>query len=164
MSAWFLDIELSFMILVGMYVSFNNAMNILLKNSPILFHRSLIEILPEEFKDLSFYDTSVSFMELCSVTVHFSAQVSSRYRHCQIYIHIRNSGLSRRRWSPATSGPPDHLWQFFAVDGPPGPSVAAIDSPPLPQVVPSIFWLVLDFSNQMHGYKRGVRPRGRSPT
>ena len=37
---------------------------------------------------------------------------------------------------------------------PPGPSLAAIDGPPLPQVVPSIFWLVLDFLNQMHGYKR----------
>ena len=32
-------------------------------------------------------------------------------------------GLSRRRWSPATSGPA-------------GPSKAASDSPPLPQVVP----------------------------
>ena len=47
------------------------------------------------------------------------------------------NGLSCRRWSPATSGPPGPSMAIFsATDGPPGPSMAAIDGPPLPQMVP----------------------------
>ena len=40
------------------------------------------------------------------------------------------SGLSRRSWSPATTGPPGpSAANYVAVDGPPGPSMAAMDGP-----------------------------------
>ena len=39
-------------------------------------------------------------------------------------------GLSRRSWSPATTGPPGpSAANYVAVDGPPGPSMAAMDGP-----------------------------------
>ena len=39
-------------------------------------------------------------------------------------------GLSRRSWSPATTGPPGpSAASYVAVDGPPGPSMAAMDGP-----------------------------------
>ena len=54
--------------------------------------------------------------------------------------------LSRRRWSPATSGPPGpSMAIFFAVDGPPGPIMAATDGPPLLQVVPLVYFNPLQF-------------------
>ena len=38
--------------------------------------------------------------------------------------------LSRRSWSPATTGPPGpSAANYAAVDGPPGPSMAAMDGP-----------------------------------
>ena len=38
--------------------------------------------------------------------------------------------LSRRSWSPATTGPPGpSAANYVAVDGPPGPNVAAMDGP-----------------------------------
>ena len=38
--------------------------------------------------------------------------------------------LSRRSWSPATTGPPGpSAANYVAVDGPPGPSMAAMDGP-----------------------------------
>ena len=39
-------------------------------------------------------------------------------------------GLSRRSWSPATTGPPGpSAANYVAVDDPPGPSMAAMDGP-----------------------------------
>jgi len=41
---------------------------------------------------------------------------------------------------PAVSGPLDHLRQFFAaIDGPPGPSMAAIDGLPCHKWSPRFF-------------------------
>ena len=38
--------------------------------------------------------------------------------------------LSRRSWSPATTGPPGpSAASYVAIDGPPGPSMAAMDGP-----------------------------------
>ena len=38
--------------------------------------------------------------------------------------------MSRRSWSPATTGPPGpSAASYVAVDGPPGPSMAAMDGP-----------------------------------
>ena len=38
--------------------------------------------------------------------------------------------LSRRSWSPTTTGPPgSSAANYVAVDGPPGPSMAAMDGP-----------------------------------
>ena len=38
--------------------------------------------------------------------------------------------LSRRSWSPATTGPPGpSAANYVAIDGPPGPSMAAMDGP-----------------------------------
>ena len=49
--------------------------------------------------------------------------------------------LSRRSWSPTASGPPGpSMANFVAVDGPPGPIMAATDGPPLPQVVPPVYF------------------------
>ena len=40
------------------------------------------------------------------------------------------TGLSHRSWSPATTGPPEpSAANYVAVDGPPGPSMAAMDGP-----------------------------------
>ena len=40
-------------------------------------------------------------------------------------------GLSRRSWSPATTGPPGpSAANYVAIDGPPGPSMAAMNGPP----------------------------------
>ena len=40
--------------------------------------------------------------------------------------------MSCHRWSPRPS-----VANFLAIDGHPGPSMAAMDGPPLPQMVPS---------------------------
>ena len=48
--------------------------------------------------------------------------------------------LSRRRWSPATTGPPGPFVAIFvAMDGPPGPSMATIDGPPCCKWSPQVF-------------------------
>ena len=43
---------------------------------------------------------------------------------------VRVQDLSRRKWSPATTGPPGpSMADFVAIDGPPGPTMAAVDGP-----------------------------------
>ena len=40
------------------------------------------------------------------------------------------TGLSRRSWSPTTTGPPGpSAASYVTVDGPPGPSMAVMDGP-----------------------------------
>ena len=45
-------------------------------------------------------------------------------------------GLSRRKWSPATTGPPDHLRQLYDPPDQVWQTLTATDGPALPQVVP----------------------------
>ena len=58
-----------------------------------------------------------------SKTVHYSFRSGYLAGH-------RLRVLSRRSWSPATTGPPGpSAANYVAVDGPPGPSMAAMDGP-----------------------------------
>ena len=56
--------------------------------------------------------------------------ISCKGRGVDIYVHNVCVDLSRRSWSPATTGPSGpSAANYVAVDGLPGPSMAAMDGP-----------------------------------
>ena len=53
---------------------------------------------------------------------------------------IISRALSRRKWSPATTGPAGpSMADLVAIDGPAGPSMAAMDGPPCRKWSPIYF-------------------------
>ena len=55
-------------------------------------------------------------------------------------IPMRYGDLSRRKWSPATTGPAGpSMADLVAIDGPAGPYMAAMDGPPCRKWSPHLF-------------------------
>ena len=65
----------------------------------------------------------------CAALIRMKSHVSDRVLQTEKK-QLRTRGLSRRSWSPATTGPPGpSVANYVTVDGPPGPSMAAMDGP-----------------------------------
>ena len=60
----------------------------------------------------------------------YTASLYLRRRPHVPVINIFTRGLSRRKWSPATTGPAGpSMADLVAIDGPAGPSMGAMDGP-----------------------------------